>query len=126
MKKSGPERKKPAANVVDYLSSAPRNARAKLRQLRKIVRTSIPDAQECIAYGMPLYRGRGARIAFAAFANHLSLFGVASVVKEHRRELRDYSPTEKGTIHFPLNEPLPVSLITRLLKRRMEKAGKGA
>jgi len=126
MKKSGPERKKPAANVDDYLSSAPRNSRAKLVQLRKIVKASIPDAEECMGYGMPLYKSRGARIAFAAFAKHLSLFGVAAVVKEHRRELRDYSPTEKGTIHFSLNKPLPVRLITRLLKTRMEKVDTGA
>jgi uncharacterized protein YdhG (YjbR/CyaY superfamily) len=125
MKKSGPERKKPAANVDDYLSSAPRNVRAKLVQLRKLVKASIPDAEEGMGYGMPLYKSRGARIAFAPFAKHLSLFGVASVVKERRRELREYSQTDKGTIHFPLDKPLPVKLIASLLKARMEKPETG-
>jgi uncharacterized protein YdhG (YjbR/CyaY superfamily) len=121
MKKSGPEGKKLAANVDDYLSSAPRNARAKLAQLRKIVKASMPDAEECMGYGMPLYKSHGVRIAFAAFAKHLSLFGVASVVKERRRELIEFGQTEKGTIHFPLDEPLPVKLIISLLKARIAK-----
>jgi uncharacterized protein YdhG (YjbR/CyaY superfamily) len=125
MKKPVPKKKKPAANVDDYLSSAPSNARDKLAQLRKIVKASIPNAEEGMGYGMPLYKSCGARIAFAPFTKHLSLFGVASVVKERRRELREYGQTEKGTIHFPLDKPLPVKLIVSLLKARMEKVEKG-
>jgi uncharacterized protein YdhG (YjbR/CyaY superfamily) len=108
-------------DVDDYIAAAPREARDKLAQLRKIMKAVVPEADEYISYGMPFYEYHGARVAFAAFKNHIGLFGVSSVIEEHRQELEGYSRTAKGTVHFPLNKPLPVALIKKLVKERIKK-----
>jgi uncharacterized protein YdhG (YjbR/CyaY superfamily) len=110
-----------AKDVDAYIASAPQEARAKLAQLRKIMKAAAPKADEYISYGMPFYEYHGARVAFAAFKQHIGLFGVSSVIAEHQQELAGYNRTAKGTVHFPLDKPLPVALIKTLVKERIKK-----
>jgi uncharacterized protein YdhG (YjbR/CyaY superfamily) len=113
----------PAPKAVDdYIAAAPQAARATLAQLRQIIRAAAPEADEYVSYGMPFYQYHGARIAFAAFKSHIGFYGVSSVIAEHRRELAGYHQTAKGTIHFPIDEPLPAALIENLVKARFKQA----
>jgi uncharacterized protein YdhG (YjbR/CyaY superfamily) len=119
--KNRPGRNAPAKTVDDYIATAPEETRAKLAQLRKVIRAAMPGADETISYGMPFYKDREARVAFAAFKNHIGLFGVSSVIAEHRQELAAFCQTAKGTIHFPIDRPLPVALIRKLVRARIKK-----
>ena len=108
-----------AKDVNAYIAAAPKAARARLVELRALIRTASPNAEEYISYAMPFYKLRGARVGFAAFTKHIALFGVASVVENFERELAPFKTTAKGAIHFPLDRPLPAALIKNLVKARM-------
>jgi len=110
----------PAKDVDDYIAAAPEETRARLVQLHKVIKAAMPKADESISYGMPFYKYRGARVSFAVFKNHIGLFGVSSVIEEHRQELAAFRRTAKGSIHFPLDKPLPVVLIRKLVKARIK------
>jgi uncharacterized protein YdhG (YjbR/CyaY superfamily) len=109
---------KAAKDVSAYIAAAPKEARPKLLQLRKIVKAAAPDAVEAISYAMPYYKYHGALVGFAAFKNHIGFY-VGTLVQQHTRELEGYE-TSKGTVRFPLDKPLPVSIIKKLLKARIE------
>ena len=104
----------PAENVDAYIKAADAPLRAKLKQLRAIVRSEVPDAVEGISYGMPFYKWNGALVGFAAFKTHIGFFPGA-VVNRFKRELAGYE-TAKGSVRFPLDAPLPVALIKTLIK----------
>jgi uncharacterized protein YdhG (YjbR/CyaY superfamily) len=76
------------------------------------------EAVETISYGIPAFKDEVVLVWFAAFANHCSLFPTASVIAKFKAELKDYS-TSKGTIHFPLDKPVPISLVKRIVKARV-------
>lgn len=104
-----------AANAVaEYIATAPKKARAQLRELRKLVKTAVPKAVESIGYGMPSYKYNGRPLAsFAAFREHVSVF--AMPVHEFRAETEPYLAA-KGTLHFPIGDRLPAALLTRLVR----------
>lgn len=111
-----------AANAVpEYISAAPKETRAQLRELRKLVKAAVPKAVESIGYGMPYYKYNGRPLAsFAAFRGHISVF--AMPVHEFKAETRPYLAS-KGTLHFPIGDRLPASLLTKLVKRRAKIIG---
>lgn len=104
--------------VNAYIAAAPKGARAQLVKLRKMIRALAPEAEEGISYRMPYYKYKGMLAGFAAFEDHVSLFGALS--DEHKVWFRRYS-TARGTIRFPIGTPLPAALITRLIKARMKR-----
>src|SRR5437899_11005268 len=105
-----------AKGVDDYIAAAPKEVRAKLVQLRKIVKAVAPGSRERISYGMPYYEYHGALAGFAAFKNHIGFFGALS--EKQRQEFKGCG-TAKGTVRFPLDKPLPVALIKKLVKARV-------
>jgi len=107
-------------NVEAYIAGAPREARPKLAQLRKIIRSAVPGAREGISYRMPYYNYYGALVWFAAFKNHIGIFIRPPVIQEHKRELTGYVTT-KSAVNFPMNKPLPTALIRKLVKARVVK-----
>ena len=109
-----------AKNVDSYISAAPKESRAKLTQLRKVIRAVAPKAKEGISYRMPYYDYHGALVWFAAFKSHIGIFLRPPVIAEHKRELKRYVTT-KSAIHFPIDKPLPLALIRRLVRARMAK-----
>ena len=118
MKPSG---KGAAASDVDtYLESVPKDARATLGKLRKIIRAAAPKAAETISYQMPAYKYHGLLVAFAAFKDHCSFFPGAASMKALQKELKAYD-TSKGTIRFPLDKPLPAALVKKLVKARIKE-----
>jgi len=108
-------------SVDDYIAAQPAAVRPKLKQVRAAIRKAVPEAVECIGYRMPGYKLHGKpMLYFAAFKNHYSLFaasGTFFAALEH--ELQGYE-RRKGTIHFPLSEPVPVKLISRIATLRAE------
>lgn len=107
-------------DVRSYIAAAPKEVRTKLLQLRTLIRSVAPEAEEKIAYGMPGYKLRGKPFAyFAAFKDHVSFFPASGTfLKAHAAALRKYK-TGKGTVQFPLDEPLPLPLLRRLVRARM-------
>ena len=114
-----------SGSLEDYLAKVPRPSRAAFDKLRAAIRSAVPRAAvETISYRIPAFKDDVILVWFAAFANHCSLFPTASVIAKFKAELKDYS-TSKGTIHFPLERPIPVTLVKRIVKARVaEVAGK--
>jgi uncharacterized protein YdhG (YjbR/CyaY superfamily) len=116
-----------AGNQIDaYLDGLEEPKRSTLARLRDMIMAMVPEAEQCISYGMPAFRLRGKIVAgFAAFKNHLSyLPHSGSVIPQLEKELEGYTST-KGSLHFPVDKPLPKRLVRRLLAVRMEQAFDG-
>ena len=112
--------KKVPKDVEAYIEAAPRDVQAKLIQIRKIIKTAAPEADERISYGMPYYEYRG-RLAYFRFTKtHIGFYIPTPVIAEHKEELKDYG-TSKATIRFPLDKKLPVLLIRKLVRARIRK-----
>ena len=111
--------------VDDYLAAVPEPARSTLQRVRAAIRSAVPaEATEAISYGIPAFKYQGTLVWFAAFSNHCSLFPTASVIKAFKNELKGFE-TSKGTIHFPMDKPLPAALVKKMVKARLaEKATK--
>ena len=113
---------KPMTNVKtidEYLARLSDDKRVALQKLRKTIRAAAPRAEECISYQLPAYRLNGMLVAFGATASHCAFYPMsAATVAAHREELRDYD-TSKGTIRFQPDNPLPASLVRRLVKARI-------
>ncbi len=106
-------------NVDMYIKRAPKEVQSKLKELRNTIRKAAPQAIEKLSYGMPYYGYKG-RLAYFAFAKkHIGLYIPTPTIEEHKNLLKDYS-TNKATIRFPLNKKLPLNLIKKLIKSRVE------
>jgi uncharacterized protein YdhG (YjbR/CyaY superfamily) len=106
-------------SVDEYLAAQPETVRPKLEQVRAAIRRAVPEAVEGIGYGMPGYKLHGKPILyFAGFKEHYSLFAASGTFFETLAdELAGYE-RRKGTVHFPLDKPVPVRLISRIAKLR--------
>ena len=109
--------------IDQYLGTLDEPKRATLAQLRDTIVAIVPDAEQCISYGMPAFKLSGKTIAgFAAFKNHLSyLPHSGSVIPRLDKDTEGYSKT-KGSLHFPVDKPLPKTLVKKLLDARMAEA----
>ena len=109
-------------SVDDYLASVPEPARSHFSKIRAAIRSAVPDeATETISYGIPAFKHQKVLVWFAAFSDHCSLFPTASVIEKFKNELKDFS-TSKGTIHFPLDKPVPTALIKKIVKERIARS----
>ena|SRR5579871_3256452 len=106
-------------SVDDYIATQPEAIRPKLEQVRDTIRRAVPDAVEGIGYGMPGYKLHGKpMLYFAGFKGHYSLFAASgSFFATLADELKGYE-LRKGTVHFSLDKPVPVKLISRIAKLR--------
>lgn len=120
MKKPGKGKaaKKPAT-IDEYLAGVPEPARSTLEKIRAAIRSAAPQGStETISYGMPAYRHNGVIIWFAAFAKHCSLFPTPGVIKLFEKQLTGCT-VSKGTIQFPLDKPLSLTLVKKMVKARV-------
>jgi uncharacterized protein YdhG (YjbR/CyaY superfamily) len=106
--------------VDEYLQRLEEPKRSTLQALRGAILEVVPDAEEVISYGVPAFRLRGKTIAgFAAFKNHVSYLPFSgSVLDQLCDELQGYEMT-KGSLHFPIDHPLPESLVRKLIETRL-------
>ena len=117
-------------HVDEYIASQPKATQRLLQRVRSAIRKAVPEAEEVISYKIPAYKLHGAPVLyFAGWKQHYSLYpATARVVAAFKDELEPYE-VSKGTIRFPLSQPVPVQLIGRIAKFRAkevaerEKAG---
>jgi uncharacterized protein YdhG (YjbR/CyaY superfamily) len=108
-----------ANSVEDYIVGIPESSRRTFEQLRAAVRQAAPkDAIEVISYGIAALKTERVLVWYAAFSKHCSLFPSASVLAAFKGELKDFK-VSKGTVQFPLEKPLPVALVKKLLRARV-------
>ena len=107
--------------IDEYLAALSADKRAVLAKLRKTIGAAAPKAEECISYQLAAFRQDGMLVAFGATANHCAFYLMSSsTVAAHKDELKDYD-TSKGTIRFQADKPLPVALVRKLVKARIEE-----
>ncbi len=115
-----------ASSIDEYLSSFPPETRKALEEMRALIRVSAPDATETIAYSMLTFDLNGRHLVhFAGFAHHVGLYPIPTAIEAFKEELAPYKQG-KGSVQFPLDQPLPADLIRRIVEFRVaENARKG-
>lgn len=106
--------------VDEYIVSFPNNIQKILRQLRTTIKKSAPDAEEVISYGMPAYRQNGILVYFAVHKSHIGFYPTPTGIEAFKKEIADYK-WAKGSVQFPLDKPLPLGLITEIVKFRVRE-----
>jgi uncharacterized protein YdhG (YjbR/CyaY superfamily) len=106
--------------IDEYIAGFPKETQAILEEVRQTIRKAAPEAQETISYDIPTFTWRGTSlIYFAGWKKHIAIYPVsAKLVEELGEELSKYKGT-KGSVHFPLDKPMPLDLINRVVKIRL-------
>lgn len=108
-------------NVDDYIAYFPEDIQHSLRQIRQAIRKKAPNAVESISYGMPAYKLNGKPLVyFNACKNHFGFYATPSGHSEFAQELSKYKQG-KGSVQFPLNEPLPIKLIEQIVQFKVKE-----
>ncbi len=110
-------------SVDEYIAAQPKTVQSLLQQIRSAIALVAPDATEKISYQMPTFYLNGNLVYFAAFQNHIGFYPTASGVKAFQKELSGYKHA-KGSIQFPIDRPLPITLIRKIVKFRAEENSK--
>jgi len=106
--------------IDEYIAIFPLDVQVILEDVRKAIRDSAPEAQEAISYGIPTFKLNGNLVHFAAYKNHVGFYpGGPSAIEAFRAELSQYT-LSKGTIRFPLGEPIPLELVKKIVKFRVK------
>ena len=108
------------ATIDEYIRAYPEPVQGKLQQLRLLVRETAPEAQEKISYQMPTFYLNGNLVHFAAHPRHIGFYPTPSGISEFKDELSRYKHA-KGSVQFPLDEPLPLDLIRKIVRFRVEE-----
>lgn len=113
--------------IEEYFSTFPEGTQRILEQVRKTIKNAAPGAKEVISYNMPAFKLNGVLVYYAAYKEHIGFYPTASPIVAFKGELSAYK-WSKGAIQFPIDQPMPVELITRIVEFRVtedgEKAGK--
>ncbi len=110
--------------VDAYIKISPKEAQPLLRKVRQVIQKAAPESVESIRYGMPGYTFNGKPLAyFGAFKHHLGFFATPSANVAFKRELSPYKGG-KGSIQFPYDEPIPYTLIAKMVKYKVQQLGK--
>jgi uncharacterized protein YdhG (YjbR/CyaY superfamily) len=109
-----------STSIDDYIANCPKGVQKKLKELRATVKAAAPDATEKISYQMPTFYLEGNLVHFAALKNHIGFYPTPSGVQAFIKETAKYAST-KGAIQFPLDEPLPLKLVSKIVKFRVKE-----
>lgn len=105
------------ATIDDYINSFPKEVRARLQLLRSTIKEENPEVEESMSYKMPTFKMNGKYVVyFAAWKNHISLYPFSEQMEKTIPEASSYKTSGKGTIQFPLDKPLPLPLIRKIVK----------
>lgn len=107
-------------SIDEYIAMFPAEVQSKLQAIRETIKKAAPQAQEAISYQMPTFKLRGNLVHFAAFRNHIGFYPTPSGISAFQKELSKYK-NAKGSVQFPLNESLPLSLISKIVKFRLKE-----
>ena len=115
------KRRLPAPRDIDeYIAGFPKDVQRILQEMRSVIRDAAPEAVEAIRYGIPTFILRGNLVHFAGFQKHIGFYPTPSAIEAFRGELAKYKRA-KGSIQFPLDKPVPVSLVRRMVKFRVKE-----
>ncbi|HEY1023006.1 MAG TPA: DUF1801 domain-containing protein [Flavisolibacter sp.] len=106
------------ASVDDYIAAQPKEMQPKLKQMRRAIKAVIPKAEEVISYCMPAFKQDGIVVWYAATKKHFALYPKTNVITAFKKELEPYA-VAKGTIRFPIDQPLPLDLIQDIVRFRV-------
>lgn len=105
-----------------YIKQYPKEVRDILEHIRETVKKTVPDAEEKISYGIPTFTLDGHYLVyFAAHKKHIGLYPAPAGVKEFEKDFAPYKTSGKGTIQFPLDKPMPLKLIAKIVRYRKKK-----
>ncbi len=107
-------------NIDEYIAGFPKETQAIMEQVRATIRQAAPEASETISWQMPTFVLNGNLVHFAAFKNHIGFYPVPSGIEAFKEELSVYKQG-KGSVQFPINKPMPLDLIARIVKFRVEE-----
>ena len=107
-------------SVDEYIAGFPKGVQKILKQVRLVVKKAAPDAEEGISYQMPYYKQNGRLLYFAAHTAHLGFYPMTTGIKAFQPELEPYK-WAKGSVQFPYNKPLPLVLITKMVRFRVKE-----
>jgi uncharacterized protein YdhG (YjbR/CyaY superfamily) len=108
------------STIDEYISSFPKNIQKMLGDVRSVIRKIAPDSVEAISYGIPTFKLNGNLVHFAAFKNHIGFYPTPNGIEEFEKELSVYKQG-KGSVQFPVDKPLPLDLISKIVKYRVKK-----
>ncbi|HEX5167834.1 MAG TPA: DUF1801 domain-containing protein [Cyclobacteriaceae bacterium] len=116
-------------DIDEYIARFPLDTQEILEQIRVTIKKVVPEAEETISYGIPTFNLNGTYlIYFAAYKNHIGFYPVPGTLEKIDKDFASFKTSGKGTIQFPLNKPMPLNLITKLVnfrvKENLEKAKK--
>lgn len=113
-------------DIVSYIADFPEETRAKLQFIREVIQKAAPNATEKISYAIPTFDLKGNLVHFAGYKNHIGFYPGSAAIEVFKEELSTYE-TSKGTVQFPLNQPIPTDLVTKItlfrVAQNLEKAG---
>lgn len=108
-------------NIDEYIAGFPKDTQKILERVRAAIKKAVPEAEETISYSMPTFTLRGRYLVyFAGFKNHIGFYPIPEGITAFKKELSVYK-TGKGSVRFPLDEPMPLRLITKIVKYRAKK-----
>jgi uncharacterized protein YdhG (YjbR/CyaY superfamily) len=105
-------------NVDEYIASFPLETQEILQQIRATIQVAAPEAEESISYAMPAYKLNGALVYFAGYKNHIGFYATPQGHQEFAKELSVYKQG-KGSVQFPIDKPMPLDLVARIVKFRV-------
>jgi uncharacterized protein YdhG (YjbR/CyaY superfamily) len=106
--------------IDEYIGTFPKNVQDILQKLRRTIRKAAPEAKEKISYQIPTFALHGNLVHFGAWKNHIGFYPTTSAIKAFKKELSRYKGA-KGSVQFPINEPLPLPLISKIVKFRVKE-----
>jgi uncharacterized protein YdhG (YjbR/CyaY superfamily) len=112
--------KKTAENIDDYLERFPKEVQQLLEKMRLTIKKAVPSAKETISYGIPSFTLDRNLVWFAAYKKHIGFYPGSSAVIAFKKELSAYK-VAKGSVQFPLDEPLPLALVSRIVKFQVKQ-----
>jgi uncharacterized protein YdhG (YjbR/CyaY superfamily) len=107
--------------IDEYIAGFPENVQEILQEIRKTIQKAAPDAVEAISYAMPTFKLNGNLVHFAAFKNHIGLYPAPQGIEAFKKELSVYKGA-KGSVQFPLDQPMPLALIAKIVKFRVAQS----
>ena len=110
----------PAKTIDEYIAEFPDDIQKRLQELRSTIRKAAPQAEETINYAIPTFTLNGNLVHFAGFKNHIGFYPAPSGIETFKKELSVYEGA-KGSVQFPLDKPLPLALVTRIVKFRVKE-----
>ncbi len=112
--------KEPPKSIDEYIAGFREDVQGILQKIRLTIRRAAPDAEEAVKYGIPTFVFNGNLVHFGGFQTHIGFYPTSSGIEEFKDELSVYR-SAKGSVQFPLDQPMPYSLISKIVAFRLKE-----